>query len=564
MRVLQLVLGGVTLALLLTWVGTWVLSQFNLGDSAQKAGVQLLVEDRGTVRVSLDGGEFKEADHNVKLYAGDKVSTTGNTAASLQFFDGSFIRLAEHTDVLITESKESTNQSQLSLQLENGTIWLKTADAKTFTGSIARHVGTNSYSAEFPSGTEAIVKNSVLTVFTGDGIGATVAIRGSKESVYIGEGQSFVLGDTQALPEDLYALRSAIDPQAISTPHVSESRNYHASLLSSAEAEVAPTTPTEPVSNEVLTVSTPTEGSMIYSATVTVEGTANEDVRNVQVNGYGTEVDPATRRFSAEIALPDKDEVPITIEAIGNGGETLAEVIRTVKRDLNPPDKPTFLSPAAEGETYRTPATRLEIRGTAPEGTVGIIVNDYRLQFFEPGDTTWSYLANVAFDNLEYGENTFEAIAINQSGLKSEPARMTIIIGEGEEGIVSSEDEGEDTPPAEEVDPDPGTLPDNDPLAPGTLSITGPSANSTSHNTGEVELLIEGYAPPGTENMYVNDYRLRLFEPRKGIWNYIASVNLGTMKRGQNMYTITARNEAGQIIDQVRYVINFNPRNRGE
>ena len=185
-------------------------------------------------------------------------------------------------------------------------------------------------------------------------------------------------------------------------------------------------------------------------------------------------------------------------------------------------------------------------------------MNDYRLQLYDAGSTKWSYLASTKLGNLQYGTNTFAAVAINRNGLRSEPAVLTIILGKGEEGVINETDQ-EETAGAEENTPViDGNLPNNTPLAPGTLTVDIPTPGTTHTETGTGEVLIQGTPPTDTFTLWVNDYRLRLFEPGRGMWNYRASTELKTLKQGSNTYEIIARNRKGEILDRMVYTIELN------
>jgi hypothetical protein len=214
-------------------------------------------------------------------------------------------------------------------------------------------------------------------------------------------------------------------------------------------------------------------------------------------------------------------------------------------------------NPAGDGAIYRTSKEEIEIRGSAPRGTAGIIVNDYRLQLFQAGDTEWSYLASTTLQNFAKGENIFRVVAISESGFRSEPAVLTIILGEGDDGLVSNSNASAGIVP----EPSRGTLPSNSPLKPGTLLITAPSGG-TRHEailsgTG-AEFLIEGNVPAGTTSVWVNDYKLQLYSAGKTFFNYIASTSLTTLKRGTNTYDIVSRDKDNNILDRITYTIILN------
>jgi hypothetical protein len=295
---------------------------------------------------------------------------------------------------------------------------------------------------------------------------------------------------------------------------------------------------------------------------VKVSGRIGGDVDKVRINGYLAVIDKETGAFSQELTLAEEDEVNITIEAVNDTGLVLAESIRTIKRNRKPPVPPTISAPAGAGKTYRTARSELEISGNAPKGAIGIIINDYRLQLFSPGDTKWSYLANVKFNNYAFGKNVFEVIAINRGGYRSESAKLTVILEEGaEEGVVTEgTDEVEGTQvrtrrprTVEEAD-----LPNNLPLMPGSVTIFAPT-RGVPYATSDLETLIEGNVPPEAASVWVNGYKLRLFQQGKGFFNYIASAEMNTLKRGENVYEILVRSEDGYILDTLEYMITFRP-----
>jgi hypothetical protein len=57
----------------------------------------------------------------------------------------------------------------------------------------------------------------------------------------------------------------------------------------------------------------------------------------------------------------------------------------------------------------------VEIQGTTPRNTAKIIINDYQLQTFKKGDTTWKYRASTAFENLSAGKNSFLIQAFDEN-----------------------------------------------------------------------------------------------------------------------------------------------------
>ncbi|TSC57648.1 MAG: Uncharacterized protein Greene041662_916 [Candidatus Peregrinibacteria bacterium Greene0416_62] len=538
-------LGGIVFVLLLLWAGKEILSILHIGNAVQRTAVILLGDSRGSVSVSLNGEEPRSADSELKLYPGDSVNTDRGSPAALELFDGTTIRIDRGSALTIDDSTLGAVESSFAIVLDRGVLWIKTPESFAFSGSVARSITTQRYTAEIPSGTEAYFSDSLIEIYTADGVGVTFRIPELRSDLVAGEGQRFVIPAAGTDIEDAYAGRGALSTDFIASPFVLESRSLHSTR------GISTTDTSQPeISQEMVTITEPEDGSIVRSATVTVFGTFSSLVDAIRVNGYRALSDTVKGTYSIEIAVPDEEEISITAEALSREGLVLGKAVSTVQRDRTPPEKPVVLSPAPDGAEYRTSKDELEISGTAPRGTAGIIVNDYRLQLFQTGDTKWSYLASTKLQNFAQGENIFRIVAISESGYRSEPAVLTIVLGEGEEGVISG-----GTPSAA---PTPGSLPNNAPLKPGTLIITAPTPG-TRHDavltsTG-AEFLIEGNVPAGTASVWVNDYKLQLYSPGKGFFNYIASTRLNTLRRGENPYVIITRDKEGNILDRVQYTI---------
>lgn len=549
----RLVSAGLVLGVIV-YAGSVALDFFGVGNAIRRTATTLTIDNQGVVNVSVEGGPLKRADQDLKLYPGDTIVSSPRNYATLTFFDGTSLRLDESTQVSIDESYRGDEESKITTSIQEGTVWLRTPDRVNFSGSVLRTIRSDYLEITLQPNTEAVFAPRSLTVFDADGLGLEVTVAGSNETVVIGEGQQFTIPATADLGVNLYTYRSPLDPQQILLPFIEESRAAY-------ENRPVATQPTGETgggggsADIILSLTAPENNTQVDTSTLEVSGRVGSNVDKVRINGYLAPIENG--QFSQELALPEEDTISITVEAVDANGVVLAEVLRTVTRDREPPEPPTITGPAATGETYATTQTEIEITGTAPAGAVGIEVNDYRLQLFEPGDTTWSYLANINFDNYEFGENVYNVVAINRGGYRSEPATITVLLNTNTEGVIEEGGDTSGTTPTPTTEEE-AALPDNAPLRPGTINIYAP-AEGTEHTTSERELLIEGNVPADVQSVWVNGYRLQLFEPGRGFFNYIASTELNTLRRGRNVYRIVARNEDNEIIDRVEYVINFTP-----
>ena len=561
----------IVLGILFFWIGTKILSSFGVGNTIKQNPVRLSVEEQGSVSVSIEGENPKRAEDQLKLYPRDRVQTGGRSNAVLSFFDGTIVRMDEQTEVHIHKSAHGEKSSEFSLELLNGSIWVASPSKESFTGSILREITTSNIKMNIPSGTEAMVSPISLAVFSSDDLGLMVWLTGNKENIIIGEGQKIVVPDKEAITGNGYKYRSPLDPTVVQSPFLEQSKREY-SILSqkSDEKEIV----TEPEIEEPLAVSQPQDGITVSTSTIKISGSIGPNVASVRINGYNLVLEEGERTFTQDLSLPDEDQVSILIEALDSDGVVLAEKRRSVRRDREPPAPPVITSPAKGGETYLTSKEDIEITGKVTKDIIGIEVNDYRLQLFEQGNDSWSYLASNKLGNFKFGENVLTITAINKGGYKSEPTVLTIILGEGEEGIL------EETPASAEAtagreeteeseDSEESLTPDDDaeesasidytPLAPGTLQVTGPTPG-TSHTATGSSFLLEGTTVPQTHSVYVNDYKLRLYESGKDFWNYIADTKMGTLHRGTNIFRITSRDIDGKLLDEIEYMVRYDPR----
>ncbi len=545
-RLIKTLVWAVIIGLLLFYTMRVVLAFFGAGNALQRKAVALSVEKGSTVSVSIEGGLMKRTETGVPLYAGDKVSTGTKGHGTLAFFDTSTLRLDEQTDLTVSESVMGEEESAIKLELERGSVWVKTPAATAFSGSISRTITTPALTITLPGDTEATISSESLIVYSAEGLGLSVQVKGASKPIVIGEGQQFSLPSGFNPDGDLYAYRSALTAQMAGGEFVTASRDA-----------VSPEGGRSPTVTQVLTVTAPANGAVLPGTTVTVQGTVSSAVSKVRVNGVIALLDATNRTFSQDLVM-DQDEVAINVDALDVTDTVIATNKRSVKRKpASLVKSPTITAPAKMGETYRTTEREIVLRGSNDASAAGIMVNEYRLQLFTPGKGTWSYLASYALGNMQVGTNTYNVYALDAAGNKSDPVTLTIIFDDGtlpatSEGSVSSGGaQASSAPIADE-----SVLPKNPPLAPGTIAVTGPTAGMAHTATGS-EFLLEGTTSSDTASMWVNGYKLQLYKAGKTTWNYIASVEYQTLKRGTNTYRIVARNAKDEIIDTMEYTVTY-------
>jgi hypothetical protein len=542
-RPLRKIITALLALVVLYYAGSWTLGVFGFGNSLHKETALLQTEGGGTVRVSLEGGDWQAAANGMKMYADDKVSTSSSAHAALMLFDGSIVRLDQSTDTTLVDHGSTSDSAVIRLSIAKGSLWVKTPPAGT--GSATREILTSAATFSLPSGTEAVVGTHSLAVFSADGNGVQVTVKGY-DPIVIGEGQEWQL-PTENVGKDLYDYRAALTARSNNSSFLADSRSLFGQGTTSAP------------SSANLFVTKPTDGSIVTTNLLDIAGTAGSNVASVTVNGQEVPLS-LSHEFNTKVSVAETTgDILLTIRALASNGSVLQEVRRTVKRgqDISL-DMPTIDSPAKSGETYRTDSNEIIIRGTSPKGAIGIMVNDYTLRLFDPAKGTWSYLATPEAQNLKDGTNVYNVYALYADGAgsvrKSNPVTLTIIHGAGVEGTVSGGTSSAASSSSSKINP--ATLPNNAPLAAGTLKVTAPEAGTSYTATG-TGFLLEGTTSKQTASIWVNDYQLQLYKPGTTTWNYIASTELSNLKPGKNTYRIVARNEEGKILDTVEYVVTY-------
>ena len=270
-----------------------------------------------------------------------------------------------------------------------------------------------------------------------------------------------------------------------------------------------------------------------------LSGTVSEDTYVVVVNDYRlTQYKPGSGKFSykANVAYKNlklgENEYKVTaLDKAGNESEagiiTLSlsqEVYDEKMEDQEEADdnKTESSAPAAasseggvkftapnDGENLVTSETEFELKGTVPEGTVKVLVNDYKLSGFSEGDTTFVYRAKASFKNLIIGEvNTYTAKAYDKDDVLLGTATMTIDVESG-----SSSETG------------------------GAPIITMPTSSATYDTTLD-QLVIGGSVGKWITRVRINGSNITEYIPGSEEWKI--TVNL---ESGANEFEICAEKE---------------------
>ncbi len=81
-----------------------------------------------------------------------------------------------------------------------------------------------------------------------------------------------------------------------------------------------------------------------------------------------------------------------------------------------------------------------------------------------------------------------------------------------------------------------------------TKYVSEPS-NKLWSATGTSKFYLVGSIPDNTTKVSVNGYQLQLFNPTTGRFTYLADTTIGTLKEGENKFTVEFRNSANEVLD---------------
>jgi hypothetical protein len=534
------VIGIFVVMLFAIWGVSTLFATFSPSSRGVRVATILHTDSRGNVMVTLSGeGTPQRAESGLRLYDGDRVQTEGNSSALLQFFDGTVVSLGGGSSLHLRQVLEGESSS-IDLELGAGRLWVAAGTGTTVARTIRTPMGTHH---NIPANTRAIVGSEQgvgsdqddLYVFASSGPGI-VSDFGVSE-VITGEGQELhvTAGLLRQKSVDLYGLRSVLDERIFSSAFYLSSQRVYQEPLKIAEKSKEVT-----VDGTLLVVDAPLDESTIEGSAVTVSGRVGPRVTTVRVNGYSADL-PGDGSFTKELALPPEENFSVEVQAEDKDGLIVAEKSLALRHDIFPPESPTITFPPVREDGGPVPMQQdeFEIIGSASSEAAGIIVNGYQLQKFKPGNP-WKYLVDPAIGNVRIGENSYEIVAVDRAGNKSEPVVLSIL-WKAQALTLATTGEG-------------NTGDRNAYRAPGSLRVVAPTDGSP-YTTSDLEVLIEGETHADTASISINGYNLSKYLSGKTTWNYIARAAFSNYRDGINRYTVVSRNAEGKILDVLLYVI---------
>ncbi len=410
--------------LIIVCAGVIVVLTFNLfkmffGSENPRAAYLHIVEGGAEMRAWGTDNFFSLTSDGL-IMQGDEVRTSAGARMIVEFFDGTIMRMGADTVVEFSSVVDDGRRPSIDLDLKRGSIWIN----RVYKDTVGTEVTVNSDNIVVRANEGSIfsVENKdfeairVFAVFDNDGLFADILREDGKrvvETERVGVGQEVVF-DSRVLdrywkyqsPTVISAISDEFKDSSWCVWNLEEDRN-------------------------------PTEFEK------KVDG---DDFGFIRVEPEVFDVPEEDDDFVPDEFEEEFEDVPEEEELPGEETAPSGDVAT-----------PTITSVAGVTETDDNGFYRVTSRVATLEGTVSgaekVIVNDYVLQQFSPGNTVWRYYANADFDLMREGENTYEVYAENSEGVRSAPLIVKVFYtphapqpvqqeetggeeGEGEDGQV--------------------------------------------------------------------------------------------------------------------------------
>lgn len=435
--------------------------------------------------------EWQPAYSGTKLLLGDSIKTLQGSRLVVQFFNGTVVRLNEDTELSLVELSKRSDREKIALRVDHGSVWVNKMQSENVIESpfeirtpkmMVHDVGTI---FELESGNEEVVR-----VMRGS-VKVTPMPEGkdlSLEPINVGVGQEIHLD--QAV---LMAFQKHENPSVLMALN-DEFKASDWSIWNSQEDQ------------------TPTDFASQKNKPVTA------------VADTTTQTAPTTATDASTPASPVGTEIQV-------GAPTL-----------------TLQQPANDHVTVQD--GKVAISGTVSAGTVKIVVKqnvggvteEYKLQKFKEGDTTFSYNLSETYNNIKPGENIYNFYAEDKDGKRNTEGGLLRVTYEKTDAVAADSS----TTPAT-----------TEPLvAPTVVSFNGvPAVNAATDVKVSIVKVIGSVR--GAAKMVVNGLTLTKFKPGDTSWTYFANVEGGNLKEGLNEYEAYAIDANGKESEHFKFTITY-------
>lgn len=416
------------------------------------------VTDAAEVYIYLSGDSKKKLDGLSKFYPTDsKLEVRAGEAKITPESTDTALYVDKFGEVRFLGRDGTLNKFRLS----NSSLWIESAASGATT-----QVELTNFTVE-PRPGSVVVLNQNTRASNVSVVKGEAFVRTAQTSLSLGVGQKLTIVTNEA--KNLTELSSLVEPidDLLKTSELFLRHNGTVLLGSAADADAITTSGTTlsglttsgsttlsggtvstamgGSSTKILAFISPTDEMSVDGSIVLVEGNILSDkVVKITLNDRQVEIDRTLRTFRYG-DFPLKDSVNnLVYKAYDAAGGVLAKGVMTVYSSSKTAatdtaqTKPTVTSypisdkdfriTAPKDNPYKTTEKVVRIDGSVNRGVVDYItVNDYRLQKFTSGSTSWYYFANEDRDNLREGINLYTIKYYGMDGKLLNTSLFTII-----------------------------------------------------------------------------------------------------------------------------------------
>jgi hypothetical protein len=451
----------------------------------------------GDVQIaSLGSNDYTNVPSGQRLWESDTIRTMSNSRAVVSLFEGTQLRMDESSVVEFVKLEKSGDDSLISINVKTGNVWVNTP--QVLVGKTELSVSTKYFNTKFTNARVALTSNLPEYVRVLSGVASLELVDGGS-----------VLNQYQLSAGQQVAL----------------SNSTFEGIVAGDNVELV---------NEI---------DKRFQLSQWYKWNVDEDLNPTYGYNDSLVIDPSGG--GNDSVLFDEDL---------NG-----EFIETTEDGIDPALQPVFTShkngDVVEGEEV------IDITGTVPANTSNVMIvsyedgpnrpNKYVLKGFTEGDREFLYRA--AYDpptgNLVEGENTYEAIAIDERGQESLATKLVIDYVPAQEEV--EEDKSEEEPVVSKFEVDDSLTP----LA--SIDTVNDVAFETGFVLDEKKGVIEGSIGTWAKEVVVNGFSLTLYEAYSGEFRYILSPGFENVVQGDNVLQIFGIDKNGNRSPVVEFVIEY-------
>lgn len=392
--------------------------------------------------------QWNRFQRTLALNEGESVRSATGRNLHLDFFNGTRLYLDMGAEVTIQKSAEVENKELFAIiDLHNGSIW---AEIKPQNGedAIFRFVLSNTLYVESKGGTIVVSPSSIRVLGEGNSSAEVIAMDNSGKISFT---KRVSIGQEVSISPD--ALREALERRYFSLTSISPDFYTDEFYVARIPEDLLIT----PSPSPSLAIKEDTEGEFptpeitspgktgdsveVNKDSLYITGKAPEGTQKIYVNDYLlSKFTPGdtTWRYLASTALESLSQGENLFKIVAEGEDGKKSKVATITLIYTPSNthstvKGTLkITSPNSGQDITINTNEITLSGTAPSNAAFIQVNDYFLQKFKAGNTSWSYIDKELLE----GQNVFTVQALDAQKRFLASDKITITVKKEDEEVV--------------------------------------------------------------------------------------------------------------------------------